>query len=381
MSATRRGGARRAGAPGARAAAALLGATAAVAAGGAPAWAQAAPAPADRACRVTIAEAPGDVRAEIEAWVRAEPRCRRELEVRVVAAAGGLHLRAREPDGHVRERIVPDAQSAAVLVVSWMADDSIDAAAGTAGDAAAGAATGAATGAAADATPAPATPALPDGRGAPAGPAGALEPPARALLTPGGPGLAPTVVAAGEPDLWAGARPGGPGAGARRWLSLGAIASDGVGVGVRAQIDLLGGRWWSLGLAGGWLGADERGGRGGGMQDGGAAGQARIVAGAGLARGRLGLRAQLGLGVDLAASDDRRDGRALLPMSGSRDGDGALSPRLEAGLLGQLRVLGGWGLVGGPVLDAPLRDGDRGDGPRLSIFLGAQILLGAQRGP
>src|SRR4051812_3641665 len=76
-------------------------------------------------CKVTIALAPTDVREEIEAWVRAEPRCERELEVRVVPTDDGLYLTARDPGGHVRERIVPDAQSAAVLVVSWMADDSL----------------------------------------------------------------------------------------------------------------------------------------------------------------------------------------------------------------------------------------------------------------
>src|SRR5688572_26737906 len=76
-------------------------------------------------CNVTIAVAPAEVRAEIEAWVRAEPRCERELEVRVLPADEGLYLQARSRDGRVRERVVPDAQSAAVLVVSWMADDSL----------------------------------------------------------------------------------------------------------------------------------------------------------------------------------------------------------------------------------------------------------------
>ena len=66
-------------------------------------------------CLVTIAYAPDDVRAEIETWVKAEPRCDRQLEVRVVPTEAGLYLFARDSEGHVRERVVPDARSAAVL--------------------------------------------------------------------------------------------------------------------------------------------------------------------------------------------------------------------------------------------------------------------------
>ncbi len=74
-------------------------------------------------CEVAIARAPDDVRIEIESWVRAEPRCATPLEIRVVPTEGGYYLFAREPNGRVRERIVPDAQSAGVLVASWVADD------------------------------------------------------------------------------------------------------------------------------------------------------------------------------------------------------------------------------------------------------------------
>lgn len=81
--------------------------------------------PSHAPCAVTIAVAPDDARREIEAWVRAEPRCERQLEVRVVPTEDGLYLSARDAEGRVRERIVPDAQAAAVLVVSWMADDSL----------------------------------------------------------------------------------------------------------------------------------------------------------------------------------------------------------------------------------------------------------------
>jgi len=77
-------------------------------------------------CEVTIARAPEDVREVIEAWVRAEPRCTTTLEVRVVPSDGGLYLFARDGNGRVRERVVPDAQSVGVLIASWIADDAID---------------------------------------------------------------------------------------------------------------------------------------------------------------------------------------------------------------------------------------------------------------
>jgi len=73
-------------------------------------------------CIVTITRAPDDVRATIDAWVEAEPRCETALDVKVVPTVDGLYLIARSPDGKVRERIVPDVQSAAVLVASWAAE-------------------------------------------------------------------------------------------------------------------------------------------------------------------------------------------------------------------------------------------------------------------
>ncbi len=75
-------------------------------------------------CEVTITRAPDDVRRVIESWVSAEPRCTATLEVRVVATDGGLYLLVRDATGRIRERVVPDAQSAGVLVASWVADDS-----------------------------------------------------------------------------------------------------------------------------------------------------------------------------------------------------------------------------------------------------------------
>src|SRR5215211_2546137 len=75
-------------------------------------------------CQVTFARAPDDVRKVIETWVHAEPRCVTTLELRVIPTDGGLYLMARDGNGRTHERLVPDAQSAGVLVASWIADDS-----------------------------------------------------------------------------------------------------------------------------------------------------------------------------------------------------------------------------------------------------------------
>jgi hypothetical protein len=94
----------------------------------APAAAQPGVAPASNStCALTIARAPDDVREVIERWVHAEPRCTTALEVRVVPTEGGLYLLARDEHGRVRERVVPDAQSAGVLVASWVAADAASA--------------------------------------------------------------------------------------------------------------------------------------------------------------------------------------------------------------------------------------------------------------
>lgn len=77
-------------------------------------------------CEVTIARAPDAIRAEIEAWVRSEPRCATSLEVRVVESSGGLYVFARDGRGFTRQRMVPDGATVAALIASWIADDSID---------------------------------------------------------------------------------------------------------------------------------------------------------------------------------------------------------------------------------------------------------------
>lgn len=86
-----------------------------------PALAQPSAAPAP--CLVEFVRAPPEVQATIEAWVAAEPRCATRLELRVVPTTDGLYLLGRRPDGRLHERIVPDAQTAGVLVASWMAED------------------------------------------------------------------------------------------------------------------------------------------------------------------------------------------------------------------------------------------------------------------
>jgi hypothetical protein len=74
-------------------------------------------------CNVTIVRAPEAVRDIVEGWVGAEPRCSGTLEVRILPTDGGYYLFARDAAGRIRERVVPDPQSAGVLIASWAADD------------------------------------------------------------------------------------------------------------------------------------------------------------------------------------------------------------------------------------------------------------------
>lgn len=170
----------------------------------APAAAQ--PAAARPTCAVSFVRAPDDVRAVIEDWVRAEPRCNITLELRIVPTEGGLYLLARDEAGHVRERVVPDAQSAGVLVASWVAADSM---------------------------PVQAAPIAPVPPGAMLGSEGLLAP-----GEGGAPGVAP-VLATPAPTP------------PPRWLSLGGlVAMSGTGGGgIRAEADLLRRGILSLGIA------------------------------------------------------------------------------------------------------------------------------------
>ncbi|HTL38244.1 MAG TPA: hypothetical protein VL326_34175 [Kofleriaceae bacterium] len=76
-------------------------------------------------CAVRVVRAPDDVRQVVEAWVKAEPKCSLAVEVRIIPTDGGLYLFALDERGRIRERMVPDAQSAGVLVASWVADDTM----------------------------------------------------------------------------------------------------------------------------------------------------------------------------------------------------------------------------------------------------------------
>lgn len=221
------------------------------------------------ACRVVVVLAPDDVRSEIEAWVRAEPRCTRQLEVRVVPTDAGLYLQTRDGDGIVRERVVPDAEGAALLVVSWMADDSL----------------------------------------------AEVPPPAVARVAPAVPPAPP-----GELGLEVHAH--ADGRTSPRTVMVGALAGDEVGV--RAQVDLLGGRRLRVGLAAGYL--DETA-------------QLRVFGAATWSSGRLGLRLQLGAGADVGEVE-------------RMDLDARARPVVEAAALGTLRISSEWGLVGGPIVEA-----------------------------
>ena len=96
----------------------------------APALAQPAPvaAPAPAGCNVNIVRAPDPVRQTIERWL-ANEHCTLGLQVRIIPTEGGLYILATDDHGRVRERIVPDAASAGVLIASWAADDGLGGAA------------------------------------------------------------------------------------------------------------------------------------------------------------------------------------------------------------------------------------------------------------
>jgi hypothetical protein len=74
-------------------------------------------------CEVRFVRAPDDVRHVIETWLAAEPRCTSTIDLRVIPTDSGYYLIAQRPDGRIHERLVPDTQSAGVLVASWAADD------------------------------------------------------------------------------------------------------------------------------------------------------------------------------------------------------------------------------------------------------------------
>lgn len=150
-------------------------------------------------CAVSIVRAPADVAREIDTWVRAERTCATVLEVRVIPTVQGLYLLARYPDGRIRERVVPDARAAGVLVASWTSED----------------------------VPARAP----------------LVAPPPLVVDPfaGAPGVSTSVVAVGAP----------PPARATRWLTFGGLVRTMAsgGAGARGEIDLIARGPWVAGVA------------------------------------------------------------------------------------------------------------------------------------
>lgn len=248
--------------------------------------------PSEIPCRARVIDAPEPVRAEIERWVRLEPRCEHELDVRVTRVASGLHLVATDNEGRVRERVIPDAQSAAVLVVSWMADDAIDD------------------------TPPP----LPSGQLAPA-PELPRVPTQRLELGRDEPAI--RVRAPAAPPR------------RHRWLGLGASGGD-ESFGVHAQLDLLGVGAWTLGIAGGW----QTGEHDLEMHDADVTvGDATVFAAYTRPFGRVDVRTQLGIGAALEGT------RSMM------DDEISVLPKVQAGAFLRVHVGDDWGLLGGPLVD------------------------------
>lgn len=277
-------------------------------------------------CDVKIVRAPDDVRAVIESWVKAEPRCAVALEVRVVPTqGGGLYLLVRDQNGRERERVVPDAQSAGVLVASWAADDSIipDAPAG----------------------PAPAPLLGPD-----LPPAAAEAPPAAAPPAPApvrvaaAPGLTPP---ASEPvGITAATAAPKP---SNRWLSLGVMgrmgSDDYQSAGVRAELDLrTRGNWvFALGASIQHANIALYDGAGYGLVD---ATDLRAVASIAWTkhRGRWQLRLGAGAGLMFTSADGYFDSDNI-QASG-------VTPTLELSALIHRELTARWALAAGLVLTA-----------------------------
>ncbi|HEY5937659.1 MAG TPA: hypothetical protein VIU61_23590 [Kofleriaceae bacterium] len=288
------------------------------------------PVTAPAACDVKIVRAPDDVRAVIESWVKAEPRCAVRLEVRVVPTqGGGLYLLVRDEHGRERERVVPDAQSAGVLVASWAADDSIipDAPAGPA--------------------PAPAFgPELPPAPvQAPAAPpvAEAAPPAAAPVRVAAAPGLTPASAPVG---ITATAAPRPP---SKRWLTIGAMGRMGEGdvqpFGVRAELDLRTRGNWVFAVGASLQNAEV------GLYDGSGYGMIdttdlRAVASIAWTkhRGRWQLRLGVGAGLMFTTAEGDFDGDLI-------QADG-VSPTLELSALVARELTARWALTAGLILTA-----------------------------
>ena len=274
------------------------------------------PEPRAETCSVTFVRAPEDVRYVIEQWLRAEPNCVASIELRVVPTEGGYYLMAQRPDGRIHERLVPDAQSAGVLVASWVADDW----------------TGAPPPRAIEGTPAP-TP--------------APDPPLTVIVDPtrvGAPGMTGVLAIAPAPR-----RAGKPG----KWLSIGVMTdAEADSGGFRGDLEL-----WSIGgfKLGGLLAFSEYH---GGLPydqgwDYGDLALDEITLAASVSRtwryGRWELRAGAALGMTWT------DGKAFGTMSSSPQGwqeyqvEG-MTPYAELSGLVTRRFFESWGVALGPIV-------------------------------
>jgi hypothetical protein len=130
-------------------------------------------------------------------------------------------------------------------------------------------------------------------------------------------------------------------------LTMGLLAGEHLGA--RAQIDLFARRSWALGVAGSWRDGgqdmDERGDRG----------NVNAFAAGRISLGPVSLRAQVGAGVDIGTQRMRH---------------GDVLPAFEGGVLVDVPIGMGIGIVAGPVVDVPI-----GTDPSIAAFIGARYGL------
>ncbi len=175
--------------------------------------------PQEAACEVAVVRAPDDARATIE-QILASEHCTTSLQVRVIPTTGGLYLIATDDHGRVRERVVPDATSAGVLIASWSADDGV-------------------AGSIAPPAPSPST-----WQGPPRVPYGDTFHPPSSVVPEGVPegALDGDDTDAGEPP------PNVPRP--KRFLAFGVGLGANSAYGIRAEVDVLAHAGWTVGLMG-----------------------------------------------------------------------------------------------------------------------------------
>jgi hypothetical protein len=74
-------------------------------------------------CGVHLLRAPRELAVGIEERIKALAACGRRLDVWIVRAQDGLYVIAKDEQGRVRERVVPDSEVAAALIASWVEID------------------------------------------------------------------------------------------------------------------------------------------------------------------------------------------------------------------------------------------------------------------